>query len=226
MTMGQHSRCSRPVNHLDSAWESGTRFIMPLVYDIGLHDGGDTRQYLKEGCRVIAVDANPAMCVAAARELEQEIEAGRLTILNRGIAERAGTARFWICDDVSEWSSFHRSIASRNGVTHHAIDVECVTIQEIIGQYGVPLYMKIDIEGNDKHCIAGLSTDMRPRYVSIEMDHEAGHREIRQLHSLGYRRFKIICQNNHWNQVTLSNLWFYRLGPESPFTTRLQRIDR
>ena len=36
-----------------------------LVYDIGLHNGGDTGHYLREGSRVVAVDANPVMCVAA-----------------------------------------------------------------------------------------------------------------------------------------------------------------
>jgi transposase len=36
-----------------------------FVYDIGLHDGRDTGHYLKQGCRVVALDANPVMCAAA-----------------------------------------------------------------------------------------------------------------------------------------------------------------
>ena len=46
--------------------------MAPLVYDIGLHNGGDTRQYLEEGCRVIAIDANPAMCAAVVGEVAAE----------------------------------------------------------------------------------------------------------------------------------------------------------
>jgi len=36
-----------------------TKTKSPLVYDIGLHDGRDTGHYLREGCRVVAIDANP-----------------------------------------------------------------------------------------------------------------------------------------------------------------------
>ena len=38
--------------------------------------------------------------------------------------------------------------ASRNGAKHHAITVDCVPIMDIVGEFGVADYMKIDIEGN------------------------------------------------------------------------------
>src|SRR5215472_9220597 len=125
---------------------------MALIYDIGLHNGGDTRQYLKEGCRVIAIDANPTMCAAAVAEFQRYIDSNQLTILNCGITEQAGMLEFWICDDVSEWSSFYREIASRNGSRHHNVQVDCIPIQDIIARFGVPDYMKIDIEGSDIGC--------------------------------------------------------------------------
>jgi FkbM family methyltransferase len=196
-----------------------------LIYDMGLHNGGDTRHYLKEGCRVIAVDANPAMCAAAAAEFQRYIDSKQLTILNCGVAEQAGKLEFWICDDVSEWSSFSREIASRNGAKHHSIPVDCLAIQDIIGRFGVPDYMKIDIEGNDKYCLDGLTKETSPRHISIEMDHAAGEREIQRLQALGYRRFKIICQNNAWNQVTKNNLWLYKLGADSAVMPFLRKID-
>jgi FkbM family methyltransferase len=207
-----------------SGISGGEHMANPLVYDIGLHNAGDTRQYLKEGCRVIAIDANPAMCATAAAELQGYIDGKRLTILNCGVAERAEKLEFWICEDVTEWSSFDREIASRNGAKHHTLQVDCVPIQDIIARFGVPDYMKIDIEGNDKYCLSGLTKDTSPRYISIEMDHAAGEREIRCLYALGYRRFKVICQNNVWNQVTENNLWFYKLGPNSPLMPLLRRM--
>jgi FkbM family methyltransferase len=197
---------------------------MALVYDIGLHNGGDTRHYLKEGCRVIAIDANPAMCAAAAAEFRSYVDSHQLTILNCGIAEQVGKLEFWICDDVTEWSSFNRELASRNGSQHHNVQVDCIPIQEIIGRFGVPDYMKIDIEGSDMDCLEGLTGDTVPRYISVEMGHEGGDREIRLLDALGYRRFKIICQNDAWNQVTKNNLWFYRLGPNAPWVPLVQKM--
>ena len=199
--------------------------MSPLVYDIGLHDGGDTRQYLREGCHVIAVDANPTMCDAATAEFQRYIDSKRLTILNCGLAERAGKLEFWVCDDNTEWSSFDPIRASRNGTKHHSVQVDCVPMRDIIVRFGVPDYMKIDIEGNDRYCVDGLTKDTSPKYISVEMSHAEGDRQIRSLYELGYRRFKVICQNNVWQQLTENNLWFYRLGPKSRWMPFLQKMD-
>jgi FkbM family methyltransferase len=183
------------------------------VYDIGLHDGGDTAHYLREGSRVVAIDANPAMCAAGEARFRDYIRTGQLTIINRGLSEHKGQLEFWVCDDVSEWSSFHRDIASRNGAKHHAIIVDCIPIMDIVGEFGVADYMKIDIEGNDRICIAGLTNAAAPPYISIEMDHARGDEDIQRLGELGYRGFKVICQANSWHQVTTRNMWFYEWGP-------------
>ena len=186
--------------------------MTPLVYDIGLHDGSDAAHYLRAGARVVAVDANPTMCAVVEKNFSDYIRTGQLTVINRGVAEQSGQLEFWVCDDVSEWSSFDRSIASRNGSKHHAISVNCGRIMDLISEFGVPDYMKIDIEGNDRVCIAGLTRAVAPKYISIEMNHGQGDKDIQRLAELGYRDFKVICQNNSWHQAALRNLWFYKMG--------------
>jgi FkbM family methyltransferase len=194
-----------------------------LIYDLGLHDGGDTAHYLREGSRVVAVDANPVMCAAAASHFRDYIRTEQLTIINRGVAEHRGRLEFWMCDEVSEWSSFDRGIASRNGVKHHAITVDCVPIMDIVDEFGVADYMKIDIEGNDRVCIAGLTNAAAPPYISIEMDHARGDEDIQRLAELGYRSFKVICQNNTWHQATTWNMWFYEWGSDHFIARRVRR---
>jgi FkbM family methyltransferase len=184
-----------------------------LIYDVGLHDGRDTGHYLREGCRVVAIDANPEMCAAAEARFGDCIRTGQLTVINRGVSEYKSKIEFWVCDDLSEWSSFHQEMASRNGAKHHAIIVDCAPIMDIIDEFGVADYMKIDIEGNDRICIAGLTDAAAPSYISIEMDHNQGDQDIQRLFDLGYRGFKVICQNNAWHQVTMSNIGFYNRGP-------------
>lgn len=93
----------------------------------------------------MAIDANPAMCAAAEVQFRNYIRTGQLKIINRGVADGKSQLEIWVCDDVWEWSSFNRKIASRNGAMHHSILVDCVSITEIM-----PDYMKIDIEGNDR----------------------------------------------------------------------------
>jgi FkbM family methyltransferase len=191
-----------------------------LVYDIGLHDGRDTGQYLREGSRVVALDANPVMCAAAEANFRDYIRTGQLKVINRGVAEHKGQLEFWVCDEVSEWSSFHRDIASRNGVKHHAITVECIPIMDIVDKFGVADYMKIDIEGNDRICIGGLTSATAPKYISIEMDHSQGDQDIKRLCELGYRGFKVICQSTAWTQVTIRNISLYNALAHKSFILR------
>jgi FkbM family methyltransferase len=164
------------------------------------------------------------MCAAAEVRFRDYIRAGQLTIINRGLAERSGQLEFWICDDVTEWSSFRRDLASRDGARHHAITVDCVPIMDVIDEFGVADYMKIDIEGHDKICIEGLTTATAPPYISIEMEIARADEDIQRLGDLGYRGFKVICQNIGWRQVTTRNFWFYRLGPHHPFVRPLMRL--
>jgi FkbM family methyltransferase len=195
-----------------------------LVYDIGLHDGRDSSHYLREGCRVVAIDANPTMCEAAEAQFRNYIQTGQLKIVNRGVAERKAQLEFWVCDDMTTWSSFSREMASREGVKNHSIFVDCVPIMEIIDEFGVPDYMKIDIEGNDRICIAGLTEAVAPQYISIEMDHHHADQDLHILARLGYRGFKIICQNNSWHQVTERNIGFYERPPDHHIISRLRRL--
>jgi FkbM family methyltransferase len=198
--------------------------VSTFVYDIGLHDGGDTYQYLKEGSRVVAIDANPTMCTAAKARFADYISTGQLKVLNCGVGDQKGEFTFWVCDDVPEWSSFHERIASRNGAKHHSLTVECVPIGDVIKEHGTADYMKIDIEGNDRVCIAGLSSATAPPYISIEMDHFRGNEDLRRLAELGYQDFKVICQNNSWHQVTKHNMWLYQRGPTDLMVGYLRRL--
>jgi len=121
-----------------------------LVFDVGLNVGQDTAFYLSQGCRVLAIEADPTLAECARNKFAGEILAGRLTVLNVGIAAEEGLADFWICEDKPEFNSFHRAIAARNSYSHKCIKVPVLPFDAVIERFGVPHYLKIDIEGNDK----------------------------------------------------------------------------
>ncbi|MGD9571101.1 MAG: FkbM family methyltransferase [Thermoleophilia bacterium] len=175
-------------------------WIRALVYDVGVHTGEDTGYYLRRGMRVVGVEANPLMCDRLREEFAPAIAAGRLTLVNAGIAPAAGESEFYVCDDLSEWSSFDRSIAGRDGARHHAITVETRTFAGIVAEFGTPWYCKVDIEGSDRLCLEGLrdAPDL-PAYVSVEMSHEDAGTDIALMRELGYTRFKIVSQTT-WSQ--------------------------
>jgi FkbM family methyltransferase len=175
---------------------------MNLIYDVGLFDGEDTAYYLFRGYNVVAVDANPFVIKRAELRFAKEIRAKRLTLLNVGISKTPGTATFWISAEPI-WSSFDRAIASRNGTLHRPIPVAVVPFSQILAEYGVPHYLKIDIEESDKLCVEALRGTRLPRYISVEsecvgdsevLSDEEAVALLALLRDVGYRRFKLVNQ--------------------------------
>lgn len=173
-----------------------------LIYDVGLFDGEDTAYYLFRGYRVVAIDANPLMVERARLRFAREIEAGRLTLLNVGISEAPDVATFWI-SDVSEWSSFDLAIASRNGVRATPVPVPVAPFSQLLSANGVPHYLKIDIEGNDRLCVSALRGAQMPKYISVEaectghataLDDDQATAMLCLLRDAGYRQFKLVNQ--------------------------------
>lgn len=166
-----------------------------LVYDVGLHLGEDTAYYLFRRFSVVAIEANPELVLLAKHRFRDEIRAGRLTILGVGIAPTPGEAEFFVSRGKSVWSSFDRNRAARGGGCD-AVTVPCVPFADILREHGVPWYLKVDIEGSDALCIAGLTPPHLPRCISLEMSHETGGEDIRALAELGYDRFKCVREND------------------------------
>lgn len=162
-----------------------------LVFDIGMNDGRDSAYYLRRGCRVVGVEADPRLAAQSKHRFSREIKEGRFSVVNAGVAEREGEAEFWVCDDWTPWSSFDRENASRNGSRHHAERVELTTMEAILARFGLPYYCKVDIEGHDQHCLHGFSAESHPQIMSVEF---SDFPFIERLRSLGYDRFKLIHQ--------------------------------
>lgn len=175
-----------------------------LIYDVGLFDGDDTAYYLHQGFRVVSVDANPNMIERAKQRFAKELEAGRLTLLNYAISPQPGVVRFHV-SEVPEWSSVHVAIANRHGTPYQEVEVPTARISEIFAKHGMPYYLKIDIEGNDRLVLAGLDPQERPKFVSAESECQGDKPELTEadaienlelLQKAGYTRFKMIFQTD------------------------------
>lgn len=134
-----------------------------LVFDVGAHLGDRTRAFRKLGARVVAVEPQPELMRWLQRfhgnDTDVELMAGAL-------GRSVGTARLAI-------SRRHPSLATlasgwRDEVTAgHAgfagvrwdgeIDVAVTTLDELIGRFGRPDFIKIDTEGHEAEVLAGLS---------------------------------------------------------------------
>jgi FkbM family methyltransferase len=175
--------------------------VAELVFDVGFHKGEDTDFYLKKGFRVVAVEANPLLHAAGMDRFRRETASGQLTLLNVAIAEADGPIRFFINKRATEWGTTSAEFAARNvelGAPSEEITVPGMRFERILGDFGVPYYLKIDIEGADLLCLRGLlQFRTRPSHVSLESNKTSwqGLRaELQELRGLGYRRFKVVSQ--------------------------------
>ena len=75
-------------------------------------------------------------------------------------------------------------------------------MDKILDEFGMPYYCKVDIEGNDQFCFAGMSLDAHPRYMSVELSE---YPFVEHMHEVGYDRFKLIHQLSF---SPVSTRWF------------------
>ena len=164
-----------------------------LIYDIGCNNGDDTAFYLYNGYNVVSVDANPISVVNCKSRFAKEISEGRLTVLNYGIADEMKDMLFYINTVNSQHSSFIESIGRRNDDRTIEVTVKCVALSHLIFVHGMPVYIKIDIEGYDKIALRGLTAYVKPEYISIEYVSDDC---IDELMRLGYNVFKFVDQSD------------------------------
>lgn len=179
-----------------------------LIYDVGMHKGEDTEFYLRKGFRVIAFEANPELVSSGRNRLKKFIDQGQLVIVEGAIVDedaiKAGQkkVKFYKNDNNSVWGTVCTNWAERNvqlGTSSSMIEVDVVDFADTLQKYGIPHFMKIDIEGCDLVCINTLSKfSERPNYISIESDKVSFANitnEINELVNLGYGCFQAIEQS-------------------------------
>jgi FkbM family methyltransferase len=180
-----------------------------LIYDVGMHRGEDTEFYLKLGHRVIGIEANPNLIEFIYNKFNREIKSGQLVVIDKAISNRHGRVKFAI-NEFSVFGSLANEFEQRNiklGLKNQYIEVESVTFESVYREWGVPYYLKIDIEGSDRFCLEDLlKFSERPKYLSIESVASAPNcgihdviNELTLIKNLGYNAFQYI------NQATIPN---------------------
>lgn len=191
--------------------------IDDLVFDVGMHNGDDTALYLSRGYRVVAVEANPALAKVARKRFSSAISAGQLVVEECAIFDREGVTTFWVNDTKSDWSALDREEGDRSGTECHEITVRCTRLSTMFRKYGVPFFLKSDIEKSDRYGLEDLDSNDLPQYVSVEA-HSFDY--LLTLWRLGYRKFKIVDQmrlnsqfpllsNEHFHSRVVKRIFWY-----------------
>ncbi len=174
-----------------------------LIYDVGLHTGEDTELYLKKGFNVIAVEANPQLVESCKNKFASEIANGSLVIVQGAIVPRNCKEKIvkFYQNELTVWGTICEDWALRNeklGKHSKVIEVETIHFSEILAKYGIPHYLKIDIEGVDTTCLEELiAFNEKPNYISIESNKVSFKQlkaEFELFEKLGYSSYKVINQ--------------------------------
>ena len=175
-----------------------------LIFDVGMHKGEDTEYYLKKGFNVVAFEANPELIEHCKIRFQDAIARHRLQIIEGAVASASvGTVVTFYTNQTSVWGTVDARWALRNSrlgsKTTGELKVNRIDGYEIFAKFGMPFYLKIDVEGVDKYVLESVKDFVeRPQYVSIEsekVNFANLESELELLMQLGYSKFKVVQQD-------------------------------
>lgn len=133
-----------------------------LIFDVGASRGGKTDIFRRLSARCICIEPNPS----AVRSLQTRFGHRKtVTIIPMGASAVAGEMRYYLIDDDGALNSFEPKHVRRFTATDH-ISVKVITLDSLIAQFGMPDYIKIDVEGHEISVLSGLSAPVN--LVSFE----------------------------------------------------------
>lgn len=158
-----------------------------LVVDCGANVGLFTKHALEAGAdHVIAFEPSPGNAECFCFNLEQELKAGKITLIRKGLFDKTGEVRFF----TPEKDPFAHQVSDEGDTS-----IPVTTLDAALKELGVERvdFVKMDIEGSELQAISGATdvlTRMRPR-IAIATEHTEDYyanseRVIRKMETFGY----------------------------------------
>lgn len=134
-----------------------SRFINPgdLVFDIGVNVGQKSEVFLGLGARVVGLEPNP-LCEPVLKHAF-----GRnpnFTLVQKAVGDKPGEAMLnFVGTEATASLRDDWIYLGYHGGSIQQAPTPVTTLDELIAEFGVPAFCKIDVEGFEPQVIAGLS---------------------------------------------------------------------
>ncbi|MDH3662133.1 MAG: FkbM family methyltransferase [Alphaproteobacteria bacterium] len=174
-------------------------FLQPgdLAFDIGAHVGNRSRVWASLGARVVAVEPQANLAAFLRWQFKGQDE---ITVVETALAASPGTAAMHIDPTnptvttlSSDWiDQVTKAEGFENVAWQPPIEVEATTLDRLIATHGLPVFMKIDVEGFEAEVLKGLSQPIKalsleflPAAIGVALE------AIDHLEGLGRYRYNV-----------------------------------
>lgn len=153
-----------------------------LIFDVGANEGFKTDLFLRLGAKVIAIEPDETnQLILQERFCRLRLVRKPVTIVDKAVSDSSTVETMWIDGPGSavntlsqKWANVLKANKARHRYGHCGLDfrryktVETTTLEELISIYGVPIFIKIDVEGYELNVLRGLQRSVP--YLSFEVN--------------------------------------------------------
>lgn len=163
-----------------------------VIFDVGANIGDKAQWFADRGAKVVCVEPQPQMV----RQLEARFQSTpNVVIVPKGLGRIRGTTRMSISTASPALSTFAdhwKQGRFANQVWDQEVDIDIITLDDLVVAHGVPKYCKIDVEGYELEVIKGLSSKIGT--ISYEFTSEYithAMLVLEELIRLGYKEYNV-----------------------------------
>lgn len=188
--------------HSEFSYERSVKFLRnfinegDLVFDVGANIGNKTFLYVLCKAKVVCFEPEIRCISKLQRKFKDN---SNVIIVPKGLAEKQGYIDFFPCNQVTTISSCAIAWATDGRFVEAGyswakpIKIEVATLDQMIEQYGIPKFCKIDVEGFEFQVLSGLTQPIP--CISFEFTYERkteAQKCLAILTRLGYKKFNFV----------------------------------